>query len=267
MKGIVFDIKRYAIHDGPGIRTTVFLKGCPLNCWWCHNPESCVLEPEILPGSLTRANWDLPNRQEKDLLGREVSVWEIMQVIEKDVAYFDESGGGVTFSGGEPLMQPDFILALLSRCKEQNIHTAIDTSGYADWKIFEKILPVTDLFLYDLKLMNDERHLRYTGISNKIILTNLKNLSRRKKNIIIRVPVIPGITDTTENLDSMMHFIQTLENVNRVDLLPYNPIGEEKYRRFEKKFQLNNLKTQSEAEMRALKRKFELFGFQTTIGG
>lgn len=267
MKGLVFDIKRYAIHDGPGIRTTVFLKGCPLNCWWCHNPESCVLAPEKMPDALNRACWDLPNRQEKDLLGREVSENEIMPVIEKDVAYFDESGGGVTFSGGEPLMQPDFLFALLSRCKEREIHTAIDTSGYADWKIFKKILPLTDLFLYDLKLMDDELHLRYTGVSNKIILSNLKNLSRMKKNSIIRVPAIPGITDTPENLNSVIHFIRSLGNIQRVDLLPYNPIGEEKYRRFQKKFQLGNLTTQSENEMQSLKRRFELSGFQTTIGG
>ena len=166
--GIIYDLKKYAIHDGPGIRTTVFLKGCPLDCWWCHNPESRKNEPQSSGKKNLHKNLALLN-SDKNLIGIKVTTNEVMHEIRKDVLFYDESGGGVTFSGGEPLQQTDFLKMLLAECKAEHIHTVVDTSGYVEYKYFEEIRSLTDLFLYDLKFIDDALHLKYTGVSNRLM--------------------------------------------------------------------------------------------------
>ncbi len=218
--GNIFDIKKYAIHDGPGIRTTVFLSGCPLSCQWCHNPEC-----------------NIPDHEKN----REITVDEVMKDILSDEIFYDESGGGVTFSGGEPMLQSDFLKSLLIECKENSIHTAVDTCGHLPWKCFERILDVTDLFLYDLKLINSAEHMGYTGVPNELILQNLYKLADRKAPIRIRVALIPGVTDREENLEGISKFVSNLPGDIPIDLLPYNLFTASKYDRAGIDYDLENL--------------------------
>ena len=189
MQGIIFDIKHYAIHDGPGIRTTVFLKGCPLGCWWCHNPESRsgdifqYKKQEKIEGRIV---------EQIETIGKNYTVPEVMKEIEKDIVFFEESGGGVTFSGGEPFKQTEFLKELLKCCKKQEIHTCVDTTGYVKTDQLEKAALFTDLFLFDLKHFDDKMHIKYTGVSNKQILENLQLLDEMGKSVQIRYPLIPG---------------------------------------------------------------------------
>lgn len=264
--GVIFDIKRFAIHDGPGIRTTVFFKGCPLRCWWCHNPESHKILPEKFEGCNFRSNIN-HSLSSQDEVGREVTIPELMNEIEKDSVFYDESGGGVTFSGGEPTMQPDFLLSLLKECKENGFHTAVDTSGYAPTRIFEKIIDETDLFLYDLKLMNDELHQKYTGVSNKLIQTNLKWLDENQKNICVRIPVVPGITDTKENISATINFLSTLQNISEINLLPYHKAGEGKYSRFKKENKLPVMKSPENNYIEKVMNQFKILPQKIKIGG
>lgn len=268
IKGTVFDIKKYALHDGPGIRTTIFFKGCPLRCLWCHNPEGQAPQPEIflkasrclkecrecLPVCEQRAiskknNSPVINRLlciacgkcaeacpsgALEIAGKEMSVEEVMAEIEKDVIFYQESGGGISFSGGEPLLQVEFLDAILDGAKEKNIHTTVDTSGFASFASFEKIAGQVDLFLYDIKLLDDRRHKKYTGVSNKIILKNLKRLAKRRKNIIVRIPLIPEMNDDEENILSTAAFLQSLKSISHISLLPYHAWGKEKYPKLDK---------------------------------
>ncbi len=192
MQGLIFDIKRFAIHDGPGIRTTIFFKGCPLECWWCHNPESRNPEQEtvIREHKLNGEVFEI-----REVTGRRMSVSEVLREIEKERMFMDESGGGVTLSGGEPLMQPAFCLALLRECRSAGIHTTLDTTGCVSKKIMTEVMAFVDLFLYDLKHMQENIHKKYTGVGNKLILKNLKFLHESGKNIILRLPVVPGVND------------------------------------------------------------------------
>lgn len=249
MKGNIFDIKKFAIHDGPGIRTTVFLTGCPLNCWWCHNPES-----------LRKVN--SPNETTK-----EVSVEYVIKEIEKDIIFYDESGGGATFSGGEPLVQFDFLYELLANCKKLGIHTSIDTSGYAPFEKFEKIIDLVDLFLFDIKMIDEEMHKKYTGVANKLILENLNKITAYKNKVIVRIPLIPNVTDTKENLDKLVKYISTLKNIIKIDLLPYNKIGEAKYARFDQELRLGKLEIQSEVKLEEIKSNFDSLGIETSFRG
>jgi len=266
-KGIVFDIKKYSIHDGPGIRTTVFLKGCPLKCWWCQNPESQKLEPEIIKKINRRKHLDLSYSETIERIGREISVQEIIAEIERDLVFYDQSGGGVTFSGGEPLMQPDFLYELLLECRKREIHTALDTSGYASSEVISKISEKVDLFLYDLKLMDEKEHIKYTGVSNKPILENLKGLSEENRKIIIRIPVIPGITDTDRNINQITEFVLSVNNVKEIDLLPYNHLGDSKYTRFNIPNRMAGLKLSPSNTIEKIKEKFENKNFKVKIGG
>jgi len=261
-KGTIFDIKRFSIHDGPGIRTTVFLKGCPLRCKWCHNPESqrreaqVMLRPSrcILCGACVEAcpeeavRWNgtgiLTDRQlclacgncmeacageARELIGRERTVSEVLAEIARDLPFFDESGGGVTFSGGEPLWQADFLRELLRGCKEMELHTAVDTSGAVSWAALDSVRPFVDLFLYDLKLFDSERHREATGSGNQVILDNLRRLSETGQTIELRLAIIPGINDDESNLRKTAEFAASLPNLSGVTLLPFHNSAQEKY--------------------------------------
>lgn len=264
MDGIVFDLKRYAMHDGPGIRTTVFFKGCPLDCPWCHNPESRAQAPEldVLAGRCIRCGECMlacpehlaEPEQDGGLLeatcrhcfacaaacptgarvvvGRTWSTAALMDEVEKDRPFFEESGGGVTFSGGEPLMQADFLRECLRMSKARGLHTAVDTCGYAPSEALLRIIPHTDLFLYDLKLMDPARHEAVVGVSNAPILENVCLLHRAGAQIRIRVPLVPGMTDDAENLKGVAAFVrEALGGAPAIDLLPYHAMAQAKYRR------------------------------------
>ncbi|HAJ33726.1 MAG TPA: glycyl-radical enzyme activating protein [Candidatus Atribacteria bacterium] len=291
--GTVFNIQRYSIHDGPGIRTTVFLKGCPLNCWWCQNPESQLSEQEMIfwedrcigcgacslncpLGAIQMENKKPVTDKSKcnlcgecslicptqawEMIGEKITVEEVIKEIEKDLVFYEESGGGVTFSGGEPLGQSEFLEGLLNGCREKKIHTAVDTSGYISWEILNKISPKIDLFLYDLKIMDSKKHQKYTGVSNEIILENLKKLSSVHHNIFVRFPVIPGVNDDYQNIKEMGEFLSSLK-IAQVNLLPYHYIGIGKYRRLGRAYKLVTTQPPSEeklSEVSAILKKFNL---------
>ncbi len=259
-KGVIYDIKRYAIHDGPGIRTTIFLKGCPLDCWWCHNPESRLPDPEARNELAVRQSFGLL-KSDDNKIGKMVSSSEVLKEIEKDTLFYDESGGGVTFSGGEPLMQTDFLQEMLRKCKKQTLHTAVDTSGYAPYTDFEKINDYVDLYLYDLKLMDDVNHVKYAGYSNHTILENLEKLARADKKIWLRIPLIPGITDTDRNLKEIIDYLIEIKKITDVQLLAYNRMGESKYPRLNKENRLGKKETQSREQLDAIQSKFCSAGF------
>lgn len=249
MEGVVFDLRRYSIYDGPGIRTTVFLKGCPLNCSWCHNPESQKLQPEIFTRVSRKGKLAYSYTETKEVFGKIVSSEEIITEIEKDILFYDESGGGVTFSGGEPLMQIDFLFELLTKCSKVGINTAVDTSGCIPKENFEKILDVSNLFLFDLKIADDEEHKKFTGGSNRQILDNLQFLIEYGKEIHIRIPLIPGITDTEKNLNGIKDILLNFPSIKNLSLLPYNKIAENKYTRINKTFLPGELEAQSEEKL------------------
>lgn len=266
-RGTIFDIKKFAIHDGDGIRTTVFFKGCPLDCWWCHNPESRspAIETLAVRDRGSGNGHDPANRNE--VVGRKVTVAEIMQEIEKDRVFYDQSGGGVTLSGGEPLMQPEFAEALLVACRSVGITTVLDTSGYAPSSLFADVSDLADRVFFDLKLMDDRKHTEYTGVSNALILDNLLGLSERGHPVTIRVPLIPGITDTDDNLDSMIEFLTSLDGIRRVSLLPYNRLADDKRERFGMSNRLGALRVQTDDEIRQIKARFGACGFDVSVGG
>jgi len=255
--GFIFDIKRYAIHDGPGIRTTVFLKGCPLDCWWCHNPEGggCI------------SDWGAKDDPERYLSGRAISVAVVMDEVCRDTVFYDQSGGGVTFSGGEPMMQIDFLHRLLSGCREKGIRTALDTCGYAPPEDFEKIADLVDLFLYDIKLIDDDLHRKYTGVSNRLILGNLNLLSGNGNHIIARLPLIPGITDTEENVIAVAEYMKGNRVLREISLLPYNELGRDKFRRFHLPDRLHNLPKRGAGHVERLTDLFHERGIVVGIGG
>lgn len=265
LTGIIFNIQRYAVHDGPGIRLIVFFKGCPLRCWWCHNPEGLQVDPEIVKKNIVLD--DQAQLLEEEVVGKSMTVPEVMTEIEKDLLFFDESGGGVTFSGGEPLKQPEFLKTLLKSCKNQEIHTALDTSGYASPEVFQALIDTVDLFLYDLKIMDDLTHRKYTGVSNRMILENLRTLSQRGKPVFIRFPVIPNITDTRKNILDMLAFMADLKTIQQINLLPYHRIAAGKYEKLQKENKMVGVASPSKEHLKALKQEFEQHGFRTKIGG
>ncbi len=222
MQGCIFDIKKFAIHDGPGIRTTVFLKGCGLRCAWCHNPES--ISPEI-------ETWTIRGREET--VGRMVSVEQVVAEVLKDVVFYEESGGGVSFSGGEPLQQADFLRACLAEFREQGISTCVDTSLFAPWDIVESIRSLTDLFLVDLKHLDLAEHKRLTGADNGLILDNIRRLCATDSAAVLRMPLVPGANDSDDHLAAVAAFIMGLENSPSLEFLGYNALDIEKRRRMD----------------------------------
>jgi pyruvate formate lyase activating enzyme len=301
VKGTIFDIKRYAVHDGPGIRTTVFFKGCSLRCQWCHNPEGIerkheiMFRPERCAEDCRQCVIRCPRKAivkktevihiDKDRcdlcgvcgevcvyeaiewVGRDVTVQEILDEVGKDRVFYDESGGGVTLSGGEPLVQSGFLLELLDELGKRNIHTALDTSGFVPYKILEKAGQKVDLLLYDLKIMDGNKHQAFTGESNALILDNLRKISADGKEIIIRMPVIRGINDDEENIHRLAEFLHTCRNVKEIDLLPYHKGAEGKLRRLMKKSVPLDFEAPAEERLEAIKRKLSSHGFAVKIGG
>jgi len=264
MEGTIFDIKHFAVHDGPGIRQTVFFKGCPLNCWWCHNPESQNKNIE----TFVKVNkLDGKEFKKEVSIGYKITVDELFKAIHGDQIFFEESGGGVTFSGGEPFMQAEFLFELLKICKENKIHTCVDTTGFVPIKLLQKTAEFTDCFLFDIKLIDNYLHQKFTGVAVDSIIENLFWLDRNDKNVILRFPIIPEITNSTKNIEEVKSLLKSLKNIKRIDLLPYHNISNGKYNRFKKENKMNNADPLSDDEMLQLKAEFESIGFEVSIGG
>lgn len=262
---VYFDIKRFAVHDGPGIRTTLFLKGCPLRCWWCHNPESQSPEPFTVEverkvnGKSVRATRTYGERAEVD---------EVMEILLKDQPYYEESGGGVTFSGGEPLMQPEGLLELLKSSKQHGLHTTVDTCGFAATSVFEQIMPYTDLFLYDLKQADKELHRKYTGVDDTLIRHNADFLIQKGAQLIFRIPVIPGINGTDKELQGMIRFLKERKDfLKEIHLLPYHRIADHKYLRMHMKNRLPDVAEPGDAFMKTVQSMFGRTGLEVRVGG
>jgi len=263
MKGVIFDIKHYALHDGPGIRQTVFFKGCPLSCRWCHNPESQSQEIEEY---IRENKMDGQVFRKKQTVGYEIDSDALMDIIVGDRIFYDDSGGGVTFSGGEPLMQPEFLKETAAKCRDVDIHTTLDTCGHVDQNILIRILPYINLILYDLKIIDSQKHKKYTGVTSEVILENLKFLNDTGQNIHLRFPVIPGITNTVENLEQIKSYLSKLNKVQHIDILPYHDISKGKYKRFNKENKMGE-KILEDGEPERIKKEFESIGFKVKIGG
>jgi len=215
-RGIVFDIKEFAVHDGPGIRTTVFLKGCPLRCPWCHNPEGQSSLPQTMRGSAGRR-----------VAGKTYTAEELARLLNGQAAILGSCEGGITFSGGEPLFQADFVVAVARRL--EGVHRLLQTSGYGAEETFAWVLAQMEMVFFDLKIIDKEAHRRYTGAGNELILQNLDTLSRSEVPYVVRVPLVPGVTDSDENLAAMAEVVGRLRPPLRIDLLPYNPLTGGKY--------------------------------------
>ncbi len=226
-KGLIFDIRRYSVHDGPGIRTTVFLKGCNLRCAWCHNPESWLSEPQ--PIKRVRS-MNGHKHEVTETVGKWYTAAEVMNIILKDRLFYEESGGGVTFSGGEPMLQEEFLTEMLSLCKENEIHTAVDTSGFVEAETFRSVAGRANLLLYDIKSPDEGVHLANTGAGNRQILENLNWIKDNGPDIIIRIPVIPGVNNKPGEMRNIRDILSVVGNrIRRIDLLPYHRLGRQKF--------------------------------------
>ncbi len=245
----IFKIQKYSIHDGPGIRTTLFFQGCPLNCHWCHNPES-------------QQRHDLRDAEQMGQV-----VVQLMEEIEKDLIFYDESGGGVTFSGGEPLCQPRLLEQLIDACKEIEIHTCIDTSGFGPVDILVRLAKKADLILYDIKLIKEADHKEYSGTPVSMILENLKQLSIHNINVRLRFPVIPKITDTPDNINGLILFLKSETHYRDIHLLPYHKSGDGKYAALNLKNKMAQIEPPTPENIETIKEQFRSNGFKVTIGG
>jgi pyruvate formate lyase activating enzyme len=280
-EAVIFNILHYSIHDGPGIRTTVFFKGCPLSCKWCHNPESRDKNPlkifdaqkcikcKFCESSIWSENNCPANAHYT--IGYKTDISNLMKEINKDLLFYEQSGGGVTFSGGEPFYQADFLLEILAKCKSDCIQTAIDTCGYCDAEILLKAAETTDYFLYDIKFIDNKKHKKFCGVSNEIILKNLKFLAEVKSKLLIRIPIIPGINDDTREMSGIYNFIKNFKNIEKIHLLPYHNIHSGKYDRIGMNHKFCNengleISGEESSNMNAIRKMFEI-RFNTKIGG
>jgi pyruvate formate lyase activating enzyme len=266
MKGLIFSVKRYSIHDGPGIRVTFFMKGCPLNCIWCHNPEgiSPVQESVLKTNRIGGSEF---SRSEE--VGKYYSVEDILEILEKEKVFLHQSKGGITFSGGEPLLQFEFLLKSLEASKAAGYHTAVDTSGYSSGERYKSIVPYTDLFLFDIKHLDEDRHLELTGMTNTGILKNYHFLMESGRDIMVRIPVIPGYNDDYDHLTRLKHFISSTrsDSLKKICLLPYHKIGQSKYKRFNIPYRMRSIEPPSKERMKELKEFFAETGVKVKIGG
>ena len=304
--GTVFDIQRYSIDDGPGIRTLIFMKGCPLRCLWCSNPEGQRFEPSLLfierlcigcqkctgvcpRGAVTASAQEIKwNKEQCDecfkcievcqskarqVCGKLFTVEQVLSEVEKDRAFYRRSGGGVTIGGGEPLSQPEFCRDFLKEAKRRNLHTAIETCGYAEWNHLQSVLEYTDLLFMDIKHMDPVQHRKLTGKSNELILENIRKASRvidgEGKEIIIRIPVIPTLNDSEDNIRATAEFVRGLEKIKKIELLPYHNMGQVKYMRtkWTKPYSLHALEPISGESILTLKEIVESNGLVGEIGG
>ncbi len=286
--GLVFNVQRFSLQDGPGLRSTVFMKGCPLACAWCHNPESRAPQTEFIRlrhrcmacGICSDEELSEPlvqNRDEEDVeacptgalqtVGQEMRSSLLVKTLLRDRIFFDESGGGVTFSGGEPLMQAPFVIEAMRLLRAEGVHTALDTCGYVGWQDLTEAATHACLVLYDLKLMDETRHKAATGVSNATILENLKALSEIHPSIWIRIPIIPGINNDLANLEATAEFLKPLSGIQQVDLLPYHPLGESKSTRVGLTYRLHDTQTPTIEDLEALVSVFRVKGLNTTVGG
>ena len=298
--GMIFDVRRFSVNDGPGIRTTVFFKGCPLKCVWCHNPEGLDAVPEIFwderrcltgthrctvvcpKNALTGSSgkWKFDGKQcdscgecarrcptgAFQIIGSRMTLDELMVLILKDRVFYENSEGGVTFSGGEPFVQPEFLAEILSLCKRESVRTAVDTSGYASWDVIEPLCKDIDLFLYDLKLMDDAEHRKFTGVSNKVVLENLAKIVKTGKAVQIRIPLIPGITDTDANIFSIAEFCAAMPALRQVSLLNFHKGGEQKYRRKWLTYAMIGTAPLDDERIGRIREVFEKRGFNVSVG-
>jgi pyruvate formate lyase activating enzyme len=298
--GVVFNIMRFCVHDGPGIRTTVFLKGCPLRCFWCHNPESQDPDPRLVlrtdrclqcgscldvcpEGAIIERGGKIETlsvrckqcgtcakscpSDAREIIGRTMTVEEVMAEVEKDAVFYEESGGGVTFSGGEPLAQHRFLLALLRASKERGYHTVVDTSGFASPAIIEEVSPLTDIFLYDLKSMDEEIHRKTTGVPLAPVLHNLRLLARQGKPVIARLPLIPGVNDGAANLEAVGELLASLSNIIAIQLLPFHATGAEKYARLGMPWPMDGASAPSTEQMNRCATTMARYHHAVSIGG
>jgi len=294
MKGTVFNIQKMSLHDGPGMRTTVFLKGCPLSCVWCANPESqafnreigfaqtrCIecgycatvcsakvisseppfitIDRESCTGCMKCAEECCTNARR--VIGDEYTPEELMEEIMKDKVFYDRSGGGVTFSGGEPFMQGDFLIEMLKLCRKKGLHTAVESCGSGNSEIIKEAAGYLGLIYFDLKHMDDEEHKRLTGASNQAILRNLKEIAKINPNIIVRTPVIPGLNDSVENIVATAEYAVSL-GIEKYELLPYHELGKNKYRQVGLEYTLSEIKPPSEEHMQLLVEKASETGIE-----
>jgi len=266
MNGIIFSIKRYSIHDGPGIRVTFFMKGCPLLCRWCHNPEGISPEPEEIIQVNRVGDKEF---SKKEIAGNQVTVREIMTIIEKERIFIESSGGGVTFSGGEPFMQTGFLTEALIACRENGFHTAVDTSGFTLPENIKKVIPLTDIFLFDLKHLDPEKHFQYTGVSNELILSNLGIILASGKEVMIRIPIIPGINDDAAHLTALIGYLNKLKTsrIRMINLLPYHKAGLAKYRKFGRENLMEPVEQPTSERMKEIRELFAETGLRIKIGG
>lgn len=299
-QGVIFDIQRYCVHDGPGIRTTVFLKGCPLRCHWCCNPESQKRGREVIhrnsrcthcgrcievckPGSISLDDDGVHidrslctvcgdcitvcSPQALAFVGEDVSLEKVLEELEKDTLFYRNSGGGITVSGGEPLLQADFAESILRASHERGWHTAVETSGYASIKRVEQVLKETDLVLYDLKHLDPDRHRELIGVPNDLILKNLRAVDTWGVPLAIRIPVIPTINDSEEHLRALAELVAGLSGVERVHLLPYHRLGASKYANLDRPYPLDGMEALRDEELDATRELFESYGLDVEIGG
>jgi len=297
--GLIFDIKRFSVHDGPGIRTTVFFKGCPLRCIWCHNPEAISFHPElgVYPDKCiacgacyaachVNAHKAYPSGEKTfhrerctacgkcvdncyaDALvmhGESVSVDTIMDEVRVDNAFYRNSGGGVTLSGGEPLAQPAFTLALLKQCRTEGIHTALDTCGHVEWRILEDCLPYVNIILYDLKHSFPHEHKKYTGVSNRLIIENLRKLDRYTIPVEVRMLVIPGINDQRIQIEDAARLLQPLKSITTVRLLPYHRYAGSKYAHLDKKNSMPDVDSPDKKRLEEIAGWIKSFGLHVIV--